>query len=157
MRLFLVQHGDAKSADEDPNRPLTERGRADVAAVSGVLAGGHVRVDRIVHSGKMRARETADILAGYLRPTSGAGAADGLDPMADPMVWEGRLTADDRSLMLVGHLPHLARLASLLLCGDPERNTVAFQRGSVLCIERSGDGQWSVRWMMIPELVQPMG
>jgi len=34
MKLYLVQHGEANSKAEDPQRPLAERGRGDVARVA---------------------------------------------------------------------------------------------------------------------------
>lgn len=157
MRLYLVQHGDAKSKDEDPDRPLTERGRADVGAVGAMVGAGNVRVDRVLHSGKTRARQTAEILAASTKPSRGVGAAEGLDPMADPNVWGRRVRGDDRDLMLVGHLPHLGRLASLLLCGDPERNVVQLRQGGILCLHRGPNGRWSVQWMVMPDLVQSTG
>ncbi len=55
--------------------------------------------------------------------------------------------------MLVGHLPHMSRLASLLLKGDAEKNAVNFKQGSVVCLENPGDGNFSVEWMVTPELV----
>jgi phosphohistidine phosphatase len=54
--------------------------------------------------------------------------------------------------MLVGHLPHLSRLAALLLAGDPERETVAFRNAGVVCLEGQG-GRFAVRWILTPELV----
>lgn len=153
VRLLLVRHGHARSADEDRNRPLSERGRAAVDAI-GAMLGGSVHVDRIVHSGKARARETAERLAAWTTPRSDPHAADGLDPLADPAVWAGQLTAEDCALMVVGHLPHLAKLASLLLYGEPGAEIVTFEPGSVLCIERGEDGRWSVRWMITPTLLQ---
>ena len=56
--------------------------------------------------------------------------------------------------MLVGHLPHLARLAGLLLTGDTDETVVHFQPGTVVCLERgeNGDG-WIVTWAVRPELL----
>jgi phosphohistidine phosphatase len=57
VRVYLVRHGEAKSEEEDPDRPLTDRGATEVRRVVGVAAGaGGVMVERIVHSGKTRAR-----------------------------------------------------------------------------------------------------
>ncbi len=60
-------------------------------------------------------------------------------------------------LMLVGHLPFLSRLASLLLVGDPERALVRFRMGGIVCLTgepagAGGTGGWMVAWMLIPEL-----
>ena len=65
--------------------------------------------------------------------------------------------------MLVGHLPHLKKLASYLIAGDETIRVILFRNGAVNCLERRGDGQpvsgaeevdrWSVRWIMTPELI----
>jgi phosphohistidine phosphatase len=52
--------------------------------------------------------------------------------------------------VLVGHLPHLGSLASLLLCGDKEKNVIDFKMGGVVCLKRLNDGKWSVEWMIVP-------
>jgi phosphohistidine phosphatase len=61
MRLFLVQHGNALLKDVDPERGLSESGKQDVANVVAFLARGSVQVERIFHSGKKRAWETAEL------------------------------------------------------------------------------------------------
>ena len=149
MLLFLVQHGAATTEEENPDRPLTERGIADVAhVVRAATELGVVTVDRVVHSGKTRARQTADAwgraLAVPVEP------ADGLAPLDDPMIWATRLARSDApaTAMLVGHLPHLARLAGLLVVGEPERQPIVFRPGGLVGLE-SGAGGWTV-WLMLP-------
>jgi phosphohistidine phosphatase len=66
MEVYLVQHGEAKPKEEDANRPLTSRGRREVSLVSSYVAGVGIRVVQIFHSGKLRARETAQIFAEHL-------------------------------------------------------------------------------------------
>jgi len=56
--------------------------------------------------------------------------------------------------MLVGHLPYLPRLTSLLLCAQPEREVVRFRNGGVLCLERT-ENEWSVCWQVNPTLFYP--
>ena len=63
MRLYLAQHGEAKSETEDAERPLTSRGTEDVKRVAGMLRKLQIKLPKIVHSGKLRAKQTADILA----------------------------------------------------------------------------------------------
>ncbi len=71
--------------------------------------------------------------------------------MDDPAIaQQAALQAADRE-MLVGHLPHLSRLASLLLVGDPAREIVAFRMGAIVCLSRE-EGQWRLRWILVPEL-----
>src|SRR5262245_48286544 len=78
MRAYLVQHGKAVSAEEDPNRSLTDEGREDVRRVARFLCEQRISVSLIMHSGKSRAEETAHILAGNLRVAAGPNHTDGL-------------------------------------------------------------------------------
>ena len=153
MRLYLVQHAQAKSKEEDPNRDLTAKGRSDIGKVADYLAKQNLKVSRVIHSGKTRALSTAEILAAALKPSQGVSQNDGLAPLDDPGVWADRLSDVTESTMLVGHLPHLARLAALLLCGDKEKNAVNFKMGCVVCLSRSPAGQWGLEWMLITEVL----
>ena len=141
MRLYLVQHGEAKSEAEDPDRPLTDRGAAYVREVANrATAAGLVKVDRILHSGKTRARQTAEIWGETLGVK--IEAADGLAPNDDASIWAGRLTGQDR--MLVGHLPHLANLTQLLLGGDANQPKVVFRHGDLVGLEQNESGRWAL-------------
>ena len=53
--------------------------------------------------------------------------------------------------MLVGHLPFMSRLASLLLAGEPEAGVVRFQTSGIVCLSRE-QGEWSLSWAVTPEL-----
>ena len=83
MRLYLVQHGDAKPEADDPERQLSEQGRDDVARVAAFAKRAGVEVTQIRHSGKRRAEETAAILAEHLKPAGGVLALPGLAPKDD--------------------------------------------------------------------------
>jgi phosphohistidine phosphatase len=148
MRLYLVQHGEAKSEEEDPQRPLTDRGAGDVRRVADLAYEvGGVAVERVVHSGKTRARQTAEIWGEVLGvPTV---EEQGMAPLDDPSLWVARLDKVEQDLMLVGHLPHLGRLAGLLLAGESERPVIAFQQGGLVCLER-GPAGWSVTLSLPP-------
>ncbi len=152
MILYLVQHAEAKSEQEDPARPLSEKGWNDVARVGAFVRPLALQVEEILHSGKLRARQTAEALAESLGQTP-VSETDGLSPLDDPHIWAGRLGDREGSLMLVGHLPHMARLASLLLIGSAERSAVSFRMGGILCLERDEARAWSVRWMVTPDIL----
>lgn len=151
MNLYLVQHAEAKHEEEDPQRPLSDKGWADIRKVATfVAAHAGIQVRRILHSGKTRARQTAEVLAEYVNPAEGIQETDGLEPMANPSTWAQRLGNVKEDTMLVGHLPHLSKLASLLLCQDETKRIIDFQMGGVVCLRRDESGSWSVRWMVIP-------
>jgi phosphohistidine phosphatase len=152
MELYLVQHGEAKSKAEDPQRPLTERGRDEVRRVAAFAARAGLKVNQIRHSGKRRAEETASILAKHLSPAEGVLAVPGLAPMDDVRPIAQALQRETAPLMLVGHLPFMDRLAGLLVTGDPNNSAVRFRMGGIVCLEGAGD-DWAAKWVIRPELV----
>ncbi|OGW41686.1 MAG: hypothetical protein A2010_09770 [Nitrospirae bacterium GWD2_57_9] len=74
--------------------------------------------------------------------------------MDDPALWALRILGMGEDIMLVGHLPYMARLAGLLLCGDTEKMCVDFKMGGIVCLKRFDDGRWAVEWMIVPEMVR---
>jgi phosphohistidine phosphatase len=154
MKLYLVQHGEAVPGSEDPERPLTDQGRDDVARVAAFARRAGVRVHQIRHSGKRRAEETAAILAQHLEPADGIVALPGLAPRDDVRRAAELLSRETRPLMFVGHRPFMDRLAGLLVAGDSERTAVQFQKGGVVCLERDPKSWlWAVLWIVTPDLV----
>jgi len=157
MKLYLVQHGEAVPKAEDPERPLTGQGRRDVRAVATLLQSAGVRVERVWHSGKTRAGQTAKLLAAAVLPRGRKPQAiDGIGPNApvaefciDADVWE-------EDTLVVGHLPFMARLVALLTTGDSERDIVAYSPGSVACLERADAGHWVLLWMVRPDILPEM-
>ncbi len=153
MRFYLVRHGEAASGAVDPTRPLTERGRDDMAQVAAFARGAGVEVYQICHSDRRRAEETAMILAEHLGPAGGVASVPGLGPEDDVRHMAEVLNQETRSLMLVGHYPSLVRLAGLLLAGSKRRPVVDFPVGSIACLERHhGSRTWSVCWLVTPDL-----
>jgi len=146
MRLLLVRHGQAMDKSDDPTRPLTPRGREEVARVAAhAVSGLGLGPARILHSGKTRARETAEILGAVLGgPVE---ETDGLAPNDDPAIWIGRVgdqvDGEAPDLMLVGHLPHLERLAGLLVAGEPSQSVVGLTTAELVVLERDESG-WSL-------------
>ena len=154
MLVYLVRHGEAISELVDPIQPLSERGRAGVERVARQTARVGLAVAEIRHSSKRRARETAEILARHLTPTPDLKEVDWLAPTADPGMAQDAALSAAEPLMLVGHLPHMARLASLLLTGNPNREVVRFRNATVVCLERVED-DWVLLWALGPDLVAP--
>lgn len=156
MRLYLAQHGDALDKSEDPRRPLSEVGRADVQRVADFLGAQRGPLpEAVLHSGKDRARETAEILAARLAPGLTPQPAHDIGPTDPVPPFQTRLADWEEDTLVVGHLPFLGRLAGLLVAGDEERAVAAFHPGTVLALEpepNHGD-HWQVVWMVDPELL----
>jgi phosphohistidine phosphatase len=102
----------------------------------------------VVHSGKTRARQTAEVWGGLL--DSEVEQGDALAPNDDPSTWVARLDAQAGDLMLVGHLPHLARVAGLLLTGAPDHPVVRFRQGGMVGLEQTDTG-WVVLVVLPPD------
>jgi len=151
MECYLVRHGEAQHGPEGSARPLTARGREEIRQVARYAAALGIQVAEIRHSGLVRARETAEILASHLAPRRGIGQADGLAPEDDPQTACAAIEAVREPVMLVGHLPHLGRLASALVLGSPAREVVRFRPGTVACLAKAGGG-WVVEWVVTPAL-----
>ena len=151
MRCYLVRHGDALSAQVDPQRPLSERGRVEVAELAQLALSREVQVAEIRHSGILRAQETAEILAGYLNPPDGVHPSAGLLPEDDPEIVKAELEAAGQPIMLVGHLPYVARLAALLVNGDAAQSIGEFSPATMLCCTKIG-ARWRIEWQIAPSL-----
>ena len=147
MILYLVRHGEAKSAAEGLEPSLTQRGREAVSRISNWAKQQEVRPVQIRHSGKRRAEQTAQILAEDLKPSGGVVAVSDLSPNDDPRSIVKLVAKEEKQLMFVGHLPFMGRLVSQLLVDDPEKELVRFQTASMACLHRDGD-LWTLRWFV---------
>jgi phosphohistidine phosphatase len=155
MRLYLVQHGESIPEQLDPDRPLSDKGKADVSKAANFLKQYGIKIDIIWHSTKLRAKQTARLMAEVISPQEGILEKRGLAPN-DPVagIKMEILKEKQEDIMVVGHLPFLSKLASLFLINDESYQVIGFQQGSVVCMEQKEDEIWSVRWMVIPELIK---
>jgi len=147
MDLWLVRHGEAMQASVDPACPLSAGGIRSISAVASALSGKMGRLDLVAASGKLRARQTAEILgvaAGY--PSDRIEETRALSPDATPEMFLAFLEEQrgKENILCVGHLPSIALIASSLLsAGDSVR--LVFGVGSVCRIRldsiRRGAGE----------------
>ncbi len=152
MALYLVQHGLSMPKDADPEQGLTDAGRIEAQRVAIKARELGIGVSRIIHSGRKRARQTAESFAALLTPGREPVQEMGLDPLGDAAAFAAGLRPDE-DLMVVGHLPFLERLAALLLTGDPERTVVRFRNAGIVCMEYLHDRRtWAVMWALTPEM-----
>ncbi|MBW1842412.1 MAG: phosphohistidine phosphatase SixA, partial [Deltaproteobacteria bacterium] len=128
MALFLVQHGKSLPKDVDPDQGLSQEGISEVERIADVAKGYGIGVSRIEHSGKIRARKTAEIYAAALEPEGGVHERSGLKPLDDVVAFSDTVESED-NLMLVGHLPFMSRLTSYLITGSADTPVFKFQNG----------------------------
>jgi phosphohistidine phosphatase len=154
VRLYLVRHATPLSQEEDPARPLSRRGRKEAESVAAFIARREgVTASRIFHSAKTRAMETAEIIAAHLNLIGNLQETDALKPNDDPAIWEERLAGWEEDVMLVGHLPHLDRLAALLICRNPDVGVIDFPPAGTACLARNDAGGWKIEWMVAPGIL----
>jgi phosphohistidine phosphatase len=158
LEIYLIQHAESKSKEEDPTRPLTDDGRKTVEMVGAHLARLGISFDRVYHSGKLRAQQTAEILAGSFNIDAKVEARTGLDPLdpVEPITqWLSEQAQQGlKSVAIVGHLPFLDKLASLLITGNETAGVLAFQYAGVVKLAPKAQGQaYAVRWVLTSELI----
>ena len=150
MRLYLVRHGTAKRKEEDPLRPLSDIGEKEIRIIAKYALNKGVKVDRIFHSEKLRAEQTAQIYSSYLKPQKPTTYADSLAPMDDPRIWMNRIEGREDDIMLVGHLPYMSVLSDLLLTDGQGRSQLDFHAGGTACLHRDISRKWKLEWMINP-------
>ncbi len=152
MAIYLVQHGRCLSKQEDPQKGLSDQGAAEVRRIADVATGYRVQVESIVHSGKKRARQTAEILAEAFGLREGPAAADGINPLDDVTAFAATVDAASNR-MIVGHLPHLEKLAAYLVTGKDQPPIFQLQNGGILCLDRYGESdRLVIKWALMPNV-----
>ena len=113
-----------------------------------------MHVDRIVHSGKLRAEQTAGILAEALG-CAAVDQVDGLSPNSAVQDAADALVDPTRpgSLAIVGHLPFLDRFAALLVAGDCTAQVVALRNAGLVKLVPAEWG-FAVEWAITPEVAR---
>ena len=152
VKLYLVRHGRALSADQDLAQPLSVEGRDDIAHLARTLGNMNIRVHRILHSGKLRAEETARIIAQSIQPPGGVSVLPGLGPNDEVGPVLDMVGESEEDLMLVSHLPFLANLLQALL-GHPDQDEIpVFHTGNLVAVEKIGS-RWKVFRNLGPRMI----
>ena len=153
MNLYLVQHGESKPEEEDPERRLTDKGIGEVQKVAKFLSSLKLEVNVVWHSGKPRARQTAELLTEAIGAPDRIKQHEGLGPNDPVAATKKALEQSSGDVMIVGHLPFLGKLVALLVTGNDANEIVQFQFGSIVCLEQRNGGKWKVAWMIRPVML----
>ena len=155
MRLILVHHGEAVGPDVDPRRPLSPSGREAVERLAQFAAARGVKPAVVWHSGKLRAKETAEAFWRACNPFAEFSATRDLQPDDPPEWMRDRLRGETRDILIGGHYPHLPRLLALLLPGGSDRSgaqsPLTFPQNGVVVLRSDDDGEtFSEEWRRDP-------
>lgn len=138
MELFLMQHGQSCSKEENPDQPLSREGTTAMNNVAKAMGRLNLKFDLIISSTKTRAIQTAEIIAkelGY--STEEIVKTNDLVPMAsvEAMLNVINTHREFSRILITGHLPALPLLSSYLLTQDEHATTtVGFQNGGLCSI-----------------------
>jgi phosphohistidine phosphatase len=152
MALYLIQHGKSLPKDQDPDQGLSEEGTIETQRIANLAQDYGVRVSQIRHSVKTRARQTAEILAGALKPQNDIQEISGIKPMDDVAAYAAKIDPDE-NVMLVGHLPFMERITSYLITGQIDQPVIKFQNSGIVCLDKDPETQsWVISWTLMPNI-----
>ncbi|MEX0602357.1 MAG: phosphohistidine phosphatase SixA [Bacteroidota bacterium] len=152
MVLYFLRHGDAVASPtlHDADRPLSEAGHREISRVASFLSGHRIAIDWVVSSPLLRARETATHIAERLALQSSE-ISEYLVPGSDPRQLAGLINGlDTRSILLVGHEPHLSGTIAWLI-GESKSPHIEMRKASLACVEIHSPlrrGQGILRWLI---------
>ena len=145
MNLFLVHHGDAVGPEIDPRRPLSAVGQANVDRLATLAAARGARPSVVWHSGKLRARQTAEAFWRACNALAELSATRDLQPDDPPQWIQDRLRGETRDILIAGHFPHLPRLRALLSGGSEDD----FPPHGVVALVTADSGEtWQEVWRL---------
>lgn len=152
MSLYLVQHGINLPKEKDPDKSLSEQGEFEVKRMASLAKDHGIPVARIIHSGKKRAQQTAEIFDASLGAEKGVEEQKDLGPTDDPKKLAQSLDPKE-NLMVVGHLPFLSKLTSYLITGSTEKPVFQFQNSGILCLDKDKESDsWIIKWSLVPRI-----
>ena len=155
--LYLLRHAHAGDPEgwtgDDAARPLSSKGKGQAERLGAFLADTGFRADAIVSSPKLRARQTAELVARHLEMEVRlderlGGGFDGaaVDAILADLGNPGRV-------VLVGHDPDFSELLGALVGSD----RVTMKKGALARVDVAGpvtSGAGTLRWLVPPDLLQ---
>ena len=163
MHIYLMRHGQAVTPSENPQRPLSIEGEKQVKSVAQFLKGKElIVIGEIWHSTKLRAKQTAEIFSKELKLAAPSKQISSIEPDDEASRMVEDLAKIIHPVLIVGHMPYLGLLMSLLVSGRPGTNAFQFEEAAIACLTlNSGRGGpspqgkiWALQWKVSPSLIQ---
>lgn len=147
MKIYIVQHGKSIE-DENGNKILSDEGILETNKAAH-LAKEHYQIapKRIYTSKKERSIQTADIFCDVLKPKQCI-KQDGLAPMDKPADMKCIIESLNEDIMIIGHLPNLSKLISVLLKTDIDMDILSITNSCIVCLEKEDKDYWLIDWVM---------
>ncbi len=155
MEIYLMQHGPALPKEQDPDQGLAPDGEARIHASGKALKKMGVNFDVILSSPKKRSRQTASIVAEEIGfPSEKIIETEKVKAMAPPDETIKALTeySGNKKILIAGHLPSVAEIASFLLT-EGSKAIVEFEMGGCcrIDVEDLPTHSGHLRWYLTPE------
>ena len=151
MNLYILQHGEAVPKEIDPERPLSEHGNRDIRILARHMQNMGVQLGNVFHSGKLRAEQSARLIAETLSPEIQPVQTEGLNPNDDPAVIIGDIEQLNENILIASHMPFVSRLCSTLLTGTTDAEFASIP-GTLFCLEKA-DNKWRLAYMLTPDFL----
>jgi len=148
MKLYLARHGEYLANDYSQGEVLSEQGVMKIKRLADFLGQAKLEVAAIYHSGKVRAQQTAELLAQRVQSQQAVEVHQGLLPNDEVSLLVEQLNALQEDILLVGHLPYLERLTSQLIVGNDHRQIISFEPGTIACLEKTSHAHWMIHWVL---------
>jgi phosphohistidine phosphatase len=165
MNLFILRHAIAEpntNRKADGERRLTPEGEKKMCRIAKGMKAAGLDFDLILSSPYVRAKQTADIVAGVFKMQDALEISAELAPHGNPRKLVDELHgsyARHRSILLVGHEPYLSSFISLLLSGDTSL-AINLKKGGLckLTVEKLKYGRCAtLEWLLTPRQLRSMG
>lgn len=134
-----------------PDRPLSEQGIRDIRILALHMQNMGVQVEKVFHSGKLRAQQSARLVTEDISPDIQPVQTEGLNPNDDPRVIVEDIEQMDANILIVSHMPFVSRLCSTLLTGTSDAEFASIP-GTLFCLEKA-DNKWRLACMLRPDFL----
>jgi phosphohistidine phosphatase len=152
MKLYVARHGDYSMEMAQQMDVLTENGINEMTVLANFLSPLDIHVSNILHSGKFRAQQSAEILAKGFHCEQAVQLQAGLNPNDDVKAFANEISHWDTDVLIVSHLPFVGRLISELVTQNENHNLIDFKTGTFVCLEQLEHTRWIINWVLTPEL-----
>lgn len=153
MKLYLARHGEYALDVTTGRDTLTEKGLQAAEQTADFLRPLYLSLAGIFHSGKFRARQTAEILAKGFQCHELPAMRAGLNPEDDVQALAAELSSEEKDILFVGHLPFMSKLTSQLIEGKEDKEIIDFEPGTIVCLNQIERARWAVSWVLTPHLL----
>lgn len=155
MKLYLMRHGEYVAENFQQGGALSKKGINDIKLLANFLQPANLHVSQILHSGKLRAQQTAEIMTTGLICEQTPQIYSQINPQDDVNIFIHSMTHSEEDILVVGHLPFMGRLVSQLLTGNENKEIIIFYPGTLVCLESSEAPIWTINWVLTPDLFKP--